>query len=258
MLSQNSIKYIRSLRIKKYRKIHNEFIAEGTKLVLDLLESSLIIMSLYATEDWISAYATKPGSISIQPQVVTKKELERISTLSTPGDVLAVVQIPEYIFDPEIPGKELVLMLEDINDPGNLGTIIRSADWFGFNHIICSQDSVDLFNPKTIQATMGSIARVKVYYENLQDVLNNITGEIPVYGTVLDGEDITTMSIKNNGLIILGNESRGLSDDILKFVKSRISIPPYNISKIKSSHAESLNVAMASTLICFVFRHKNH
>jgi TrmH family RNA methyltransferase len=256
MLSRNKIKHIGSLQIKKYRKIYHQFIAEGTTLILDLLGSDMEILEIFATENWIADHSDLLKESQFQVHQVTIKELKLISPLTTPGNVLAVIQIPERPFDPSVANRELIVMLDDISDPGNLGTIIRTADWFGINHIICSEPSVDLYNPKVVQATMGSIARVKVYYQNLIEILENIDTSIPIFGAVMNGEDLDKVTLNKHGFILLGNESRGISEKLLHFVKYKITIPPFGENDVK--HAESLNIAMASAIIFYNFRVKTY
>lgn len=254
MLSRNKIKHIGSLQIKKYRKIYKQFIAEGTKLVLDLYDSNMEILEVFATESWITDHYDLIKKSSVPFHQISIQELKLISPLTNPGNVLAVVTIPDHKFDPELANNELILMLDDISDPGNLGTIIRAADWFGIKHLICSEPSVDLYNPKVIQATMGSISRVNVYYQNLPEILENINKNVPVYGAVLDGISLNDSKINDHGIIILGNESRGITPNLLKFINQKITILPFISKHFK--HAESLNVAMASTIILYHFRNK--
>ncbi|HTX88446.1 MAG TPA: RNA methyltransferase, partial [Bacteroidales bacterium] len=190
MLSRNQIKFIRSLREKKHRELHRCFTAEGSTLVTDLLQSSFPVKEVLASREWISENQSLLSDTGIPLTQVTPAEMERITTLTTPSPVLAVAGITEPALPERIGETELVLMLDDIRDPGNLGTLLRIADWFGIRFVICSENTVDLFNPKVIQASMGSIARVSVGYRNLQEYLEAAGSSIPVFGTFLEGNNI--------------------------------------------------------------------
>lgn len=204
MLSRQQIRFITSLQIKKFRKEQQLFTAEGSKLVEELLRSRLVSHSVYAHEAWLQKNQSLIESKSIEAFAVTESELVRISAQKTANQAIAIFRIPDPQFDPETMSKEIVLMLDDINDPGNLGTILRTADWFGIQHIVCSHGTVDLFNPKTVQATMGSIARVNVYYLDLHDILNKI--KIPVYGALLKGKPLTEIKSLKNGVTPSGTK----------------------------------------------------
>jgi TrmH family RNA methyltransferase len=244
MISKNKIKHLNSLQLNKYRKIHKEFIAEGSKLVMDILGSELTVKSVYATKQWINEHSYLLNNTeSIE---ATREELKKISSLSTASDVFAVVGIPDISFSPENINSGHCLMLDGIRDPGNLGTIIRTADWFGITNIICSKDSVDAYNPKVVQSSMGSIARVRVYYEELAEVLRETADETMVYGTFMDGVNISEMSFEKKGIIIIGSEAHGISDALLPFINARIGIP-----SSASSKAESLNAAIATAIVCY-------
>ena len=229
ILSKNRIKYIRSLELKKIRKEEKVFLAEGPKLVGDVL-GYFPCKLLIATSDWLEEHPAVQAAEVIE---VTSEELSRTSLLKTPQQVLALFEQPEYEIDMEAIRNSLCLALDDIQDPGNLGTIIRLADWFGIEHIFCS--------PKTIQATMGGIARVKVYYTALPDLMHSL-GNVPVYGTLLDGENMYEQPLSKNGIIIMGNEGNGISPEIEKLVNRKLYIP------------ESLNVAIATAIVCAEFR----
>ena len=176
--------------------------------------------------------------------------MEQISALTTPNQVIGIFEIPAIKLNPESLKEELVLALDDIRDPGNLGTIIRIADWFGIKNILCSESCVDLFNPKVVQATMGSISRVNVCFGDLDRVLVKLKAYMPVYGSVLEGKDIYSLELSANGVILIGNESNGVSDSLLKLVSHEISIPNF------SSGADSLNAAIATAVICSEFRRR--
>jgi TrmH family RNA methyltransferase len=246
MLSKNAIKYIHSLTIKKYRGIHGKFIAEGPKLVSELAESNLLIYELYASEDWLKLNSSIISKVS-SVKSISVEELSKISSLSTPNQVLAVVDIPEREFEINIVNDSMVIILDDIRDPGNLGTIIRIADWFGLRHIVCSSNSVDTYNSKTVQASMGSIGRVNVYYSNLAEIMLKVPAVVPVYGAYLEGNPIYKETFAKNGLLVIGNEANGISNEIAKFITKKISIPAGDQSEV---HAESLNASIATAIIC--------
>jgi TrmH family RNA methyltransferase len=231
-------KYIQSLGQKKQRDEEGLFVAEGPKLVAELLVSSRgNIQEVYAVKEWIK----DNGHLHKVPVTeVSEAELEKISQLKTPNQVVAVVKKYET-GDTIVVSEKLSLVLDTIQDPGNLGTIIRIADWFGVEQIICSNDCADVYNPKVVQATMGSIARVKVFYADLPAWLRQQEG-IPVYATMLEGEDVTKMNPLKEGLIIVGNESKGISDEIVALVNKRITIP-------RKGKAESLNAAVALGIV---------
>ena len=248
MLSKNRIKYIRSLEMKKYRKAEKAFLAEGNKLVHDLL-GHFSCKLLVATTSWLEA---NPRLIAQETIEVSPEELSRASLLKTPQEVLAVFEIPSYTRDDTLPARSLCLALDDVQDPGNLGTIIRIADWFGITHIFCSQGTVDAFNPKTVQATMGALARVKVHYCSLPQLIESLT-DIPVYGTFLNGNIIYTESLSAHGLIVMGNEGKGVSLEVEKLINNKLYIPNYPQERETS---ESLNVAIATAVVCSEFRRR--
>lgn len=239
MVSKNQIKIITGLQQKKYRREHGLFIAEGIKVVQELLNSNFELQHLYTTE---------PLKIDINGEGVTEiteSELKKISTLTTPNTCLALFKIP---VQKEIVDDGLIMALDDVRDPGNLGTIIRLCDWFGIKQLVCSQQCADVYNTKVVQATMGSLARVNVVYTDLQQYLQQT--KLPVYGTFMDGENIYTSELPEKGVVIMGNEANGISLDIENEVKYRISIPRFgDIQK-----TESLNVATAAAIILSEFR----
>ena len=248
MLSKNKIKYIRSLELKKNRKEEQVFVAEGHKLVGDLL-GHFPCRLLVATRTWLDRNPKVQAEEIIE---VTPDELTRASLQKTPQEVLAVFDQPVYEMDASVASKELCLALDDVQDPGNLGTIIRLADWFGIEHIFCSQGTVDVYNPKTIQATMGALARVKLHYCHLPSLIASL-GDTPVYGTFLDGENMYGKELSSHGLIVMGNEGNGISDEVGKLVNERLYIPNYPPQRETS---ESLNVAIATSVICAEFRRR--
>lgn len=247
MLSKNRIKYIHSLELKKNRKNENVFLAEGHKLIADLLPR-FQCRFLVATSEWISRQASIPTTDIIE---VSEEELTRASLLKTPQEVLGVFEQPHYQIDHSLIDKSLSLALDDIQDPGNLGTIIRLADWFGIENIFCSPNTVDAYSPKTVQATMGAIARVKIHYHNLPELISSLKKNTPVYGTFLDGENFYEKELSNNGLIVMGNEGNGISKEVATLINQRLYIPNYPANRETS---ESLNVAIATAVVCAEFR----
>lgn len=247
-LSNQKIKLIHSLESKKRRKESRLFVAEGNKLVEDLFNAGMRCRYLFAVQSWLTNHTFH--SEEIIP--VTESELKKISSLKTPQDVLAVFHQPDYDAGQINPGKELVLMLDGIQDPGNLGTILRIADWFGIEHVVCSPETVDVFNPKTVQATMGALARVKVFYVSLIDFLEKEKSN-PVYGTFLDGSNIYLEKLSSNGIIIMGNEGKGISEELCLFITNKLFVPNFPPGRTTS---ESLNVASATSIICSEFRRR--
>lgn len=256
MLSKNQIRHIVALRNKKGREDRCQFIAEGHKLVTDLIESSFAITGIYADPSWIAVNLGKVKKKNIPVTETISREMKQISALSTPSPVLAVIEIPLPVEgSPRLPEDDLTLILDDIQDPGNLGTIIRVADWFGIENVVCSNTCVDVYNPKVVQATMGSIARVNVQYTDLAKFLRKMEGMLPVYGTYLDGENLfEQQNLSGKGVILIGNESRGISSSLDQFVSRRLFIPSFGISD--SGKAESLNASVATAIICAEFRKK--
>ena len=264
MISKNKIKYIRSLELKKNRNKEGKFVAEGFKVVDDLLDlqpADLIV----ATQEWLHG---KHFAAQTEVIEVTEEELKKVSFLQHPQQVLAVFkqdcsnalqdcsnaleEAKEKNFGfSKINTQELSLALDGVQDPGNLGTIIRIADWFGITHIYCSQDTADVYNPKVVQATMGSIARVKVEYGNLLALVESLPADVPVYGTLLDGDNIYQQQLENRGLIVMGNEGKGISPALAKKVNRRLLIPNFPEGR---ATADSLNVAIATAITCSEFR----
>jgi len=255
MISNNQVKFVQSLRQKKFRGIHGLFIAEGSKLVLDLINSPYKLKEVFANEQWVSEHRSILGAAQIPFTAVNEKEMTRISEFSSPGPVLAIVTIPPSGDPPSSIKDELVLVLDDIRDPGNLGTIVRIADWFGIRTIIGSENMVDLYNPKVVQATMGSIARVNVIYTNLVGLLNQLEDSQEVFGTFMSGENLYTCDLPSKGVIIIGNEANGISEKVSGLVKTRLRIPSFADSKAESA-PESLNAAVATAIVCAEFRRR--
>jgi RNA methyltransferase, TrmH family len=254
MLSKNKFKLIRSLASKKTRIETGLFIAEGEKLVSELLNSVFEVLYVIGTEEWFQVNPDLHFIHNIEKFVLDQKELNKLSSLKTPQNVICVVKIPEYKLNFSDLKNKLSLMLDTIQDPGNLGTILRIADWFGIDNVICTQSTVDLYNPKVVQATMGSISRVKVYYEDFGKTIPVIKSlGLPVYGTTLNGENIYEASLNNYGIIMMGNESKGIDKKWQQILDRRLFIPFYPIDR---QRPESLNVATATAIICSEFRRR--
>ena len=248
MINKNKIKFIRSLEKKKFRTESACFLAEGNKLIRDILPF-FECECLIAKRSWL---ATQGDVRAKELIIVEEDDIEKVSLLKTPQDVLAVFRQPHYVLDKATLKNELSLVLDGIQDPGNLGTIIRLANWFGINRLICSQDTADVYNPKTVQATMGAIARVQVFYVSLPDWLDEVE-DIPVYGTFLEGKNIYTEALSSSGLIVMGNEGKGISRQVEKRITRKLSIPNY---PPEAESTESLNVAVATAIVCSEFRRK--
>lgn len=252
MLSKNKIKLIRSLSIKKYRDAEQLFVAEGEKLVFDLLSTSLTLFEIFCTEELFGKIQDQ--SFIDKTSVVKKEELEKISSLKTVPNIIALFRIPESTFDPKNLGNDLSIVLDGVQDPGNLGTIVRLADWFGIKWIFCSRETADIFNPKAVQSTMGAIARVKLHYLELEQLFSEARKQnIPVYGTYLEGENLYTTSLSANGLIVMGNEGQGIQPQNEQFISRKLNIPPFPAGQDTS---ESLNVGVATAIVCSEFRRR--
>lgn len=239
MVSKNQIKLITSLHQKKYRKQHQLFIAEGKKVIEELLNANFELTQLFVKNDaHFDVHSSKTHAIS-------DAELKKISALTTPNDCLAVFRIPEI---KEIKTSGLILALDSVRDPGNFGTIIRLCDWYGIETLICSNETVDSFNPKVIQATMGSISRVNIVYTDLEKFISST--QLPVFGTFMDGENIYKSTLPSEGIIVMGNEANGISPVIEQLVSKRIAIPRFGTLQ----QTESLNVATATAIILSEFK----
>ena len=239
MVSKNQIKLITSLQQKKFRQTHKLFIAEGVKVIQEFLQSNFVLEHLYVTENiFIEVNETEKTLIS-------EADLKKITCLSTPNNCLALFRIPER---KNTENLGLIVALDDVRDPGNLGTIIRLCDWFGVTEIICSEQTVDVYNPKVIQATMGSIARVYVSYLNLENYIKDTN--LPVFGTFMDGKNVYNETLPQNAILILGNEGNGISKQLEDLVSNKISIPRFG----NLQQTESLNVATATAIFLSEFR----
>ena len=267
MISISRLKLIRSLKQKKYRDQHGLYLAEGDKVVTELMgqtgnigpagtsqDTGHPIEELFATPDWIRSHRDLVAAVGIRVNEATPRELKKASNMVTPQQVLALVRIPEASLDPSALAGEPVLGFESVRDPGNLGTIIRTADWFGIRHLVCTPDSVDLFNPKVVQATMGAMTRVKVHYLDPLELLDTpALKEKPVCGTFLDGENIYEATLPEHPMILFGNESRGLSSRLGQRVGLRLLIPSFTGNRTGS---ESLNLASSVAVVCSEFRRR--
>lgn len=251
MISRNQQKYISSLEQKKNRKKDNVFVAEGFKIVGELLQAGYKPRMIVGTEEWMDKAPTLPDGTTCV--TVTEEELRKTSFLQHPQQVLGIFDIPggTDIPDSDWIRRHLCIALDGVQDPGNLGTIIRIADWFGIDTIICSNTTADAYAPKVVQATMGSISRVKVVYTDLVAWLKGLDNDIPVYGTLLDGENIYARQLTPNGIIVMGNEGNGISADVRELVNNRLLIPSFPPER---PTAESLNVAIATAITVAEFR----
>ncbi len=251
MISQNKIKLINSLNKKKFRDQTRLFIAEGEKLVFDLLHSKIKIIEIFLRDDW-QPFEDIPSEITCAK--ITAQQLKKITQLKTPPTIIALCEIPLNSMEAIDFQHRLTLALDDIQDPGNLGTIIRLADWFGITHIVCSQNTVDAYNPKVVQATMGAIARVELHYTNLQDFLaTKSKNNIPIYGTFLNGDNIYIQELSKYGIIVMGNEGKGISPAIAQQINKKLLIPSFSGS---AAHSESLNVSMATGIVLSEFKRR--
>ncbi|WP_297928344.1 RNA methyltransferase [uncultured Coprobacter sp.] len=247
MLSKNKIKFIHSLELKKTRQETGCFVAEGNKLVNDTMRS-FDCRLLVATASWLEGHSELKAEEIIE---VSSEEIKKASLLKTPQDVIAVYRIPDYSINFECLAERLSIALDMVQDPGNMGTIIRLADWYGIENVFCSLGCADVYNPKTVQATMGALARVKVCYVDLKDLFEKV--KIPVYGTFLNGEDIYKSELTSHGIIVMGNEGKGISGNLERYISKRLFIPNYPQGR---ETTESLNVAVATAVVCAEFRRR--
>jgi TrmH family RNA methyltransferase len=249
MITQRQIKEIVALRQTKFRRELRLFFAEGFKLNRDLLLNGFTPVMLFAIKAWSEKHPSD-ASFFKGLELISESEMARISSLSNPSPVLGVFRIPEnriISFDFK---DRLIVALDDIADPGNMGTIIRTADWFGIRELVCSPGCVDVFNPKVVQATMGSIARVKITIANLKDWLPSL--DAPIYGTLLDGQDLYKSKLSSHGVIIIGNESRGINPDLFPYITNKLRIP----EGLSGTQAESLNASVAAAIVFAEFNRR--
>lgn len=246
MLSKSQIRFINALHQKKARKEEGLFIAEGIKSVTEFLQSDYIVDTVF----YIPDAAAKMAKFlrNIKAVEISREELKKISILTTPQDVLALIRIPEKVkINPADFKNTFTLVLDGIQDPGNFGTIIRSADWFGFPAVICSEDTVEAYNPKAVQAAMGSLSRMKVHYTNLPDFFKQST--LPVFQALLNGKSIYETDFGNEGFVVIGNEGNGISRSAQEIPHISVTIPAFG-------NAESLNAAIAASLFCYEIKRK--
>ena len=244
MLSKNTVKFIKSLHQKKFRNLENRFLVEGEKSVLEVMDSVFSVETLVATPDFIKRNQKSLINFSGQLYEVTQNQLENLGTYKSNKDALVIVEKKKNEgFDPE--PDELILALDDVKDPGNLGTILRIADWYGIKKVLLSLESAEVYNPKVIQSSMGSFTRIKWAYGSLSEAFDR--WKVPVYGAFLEGENIHQMKSLEPGVLLMGNESKGISEGVLNYVSKKVTIPAYG-------HAESLNVAVATAILVDNFK----
>ena len=241
-LSKNNIKLITSLQQKKYRQKYKLFVAEGIKVVKELLDSELEVYQIYCTDETLNF-----NNSSLSVFIITEDELRKISTLKTPNKVLALFKIPEK---KEVNHSDFVLALDGVNDPGNLGTIIRLCDWFGVTKLVCSLNTVDCYNPKVVQATMGSLTRVNVVYTDLPDYIENV--DVPVYTADMDGTNVYESALPDKAVLVMGNEANGISAEVNAKVSHKLTIPRFG----EIQQTESLNVATATAILLSEFKRR--
>lgn len=239
MLSKSQSKLITSLYQKKYRNKHQLFIVEGIKAVNEFLNSDFNLHSLFCT----SSFSHQLSEDKIE--IISDSELKKISSLKNPNEVLALFQISEI---KPIDSSSFTVVLDGINDPGNLGTIIRLCDWFGVTQLVCSKDTVDCFNPKVVQATMGSLARIDIQYTDIIEFLSK--ADLPIYTAMMDGKNVYQKTLEKEAILVMGNEANGISDDVLKLITRKISIPRFG----DLQQTESLNVATATAILLSEFK----
>lgn len=247
-MTKKEITDIRRLSQKKHREEQGCFVAEGVKAIREMLQAGLSLRKLYVISQ--TPNDILPGLLP--SELISEQEMQKISFLQTPSGYFAIFELPNRNPHFRIAPKELTLALDCIQDPGNLGTIIRLADWFGISTIVCSESTVDCYNPKVVQATMGAIARVSIVYTNLTDVLTAAREHfIPIYGTFMEGENIYTANLSGEGVLVMGNEGSGISSEIASLITDRITIPSF-----KKENVESLNVAIATSICCSEFKRR--
>jgi RNA methyltransferase, TrmH family len=255
MISKNKAKFIISLQRKKTRDEERLFVIEGDKLVREFLASKLAVHTLVAKPEFLSSLTNElTRSVSVVEEA-SYEELKLVSSLKTPHNALAIIPMPELKIDILLVLKQLCAALDCIQDPGNFGTIIRAAGWFGIKNIVCSPDCVDVYNPKVIQASMGALMHVNVFYYDLKELLKaTVANDIPVFGTLLEGKPIYSHKLDNKGIILLGNESKGISDDLIPFITDKIMIPKFSTVR---HGIDSLNVGMAASVVFSEFMRRS-
>lgn len=247
MISKGKIGSIKLLHQKKHRDVEQKFIVEGTKSCLEVFHSSLEVLETFVTQNWLAENGTS-SPLSDTFELISPKEMESISCLSTPPEILSIVKTPSYSIS-EFKKEKPIIALDNVRDPGNLGTIIRTADWFGIDQMFCSEHCVEFTNPKVIQATMGSFSRVKIVYGNLIEFLKEIPNR-KKFGMFMEGTPIETISFDGNEILIIGSESHGISEEVTQLITQKIHIPNYHNS---INGAESLNASMAAGILLYQF-----
>lgn len=249
MISKAKIKLIRSLERKKYRVATGMFVAEGGKLVEELL-GVFACEILIATNEWLDAHG---GVVADEVVSVTDDELHSVSFMQAPQQVMGVFRQREVVIDWDTLPSKLTLVLDGVQDPGNMGTIVRIADWFGVTDVVCSAQCADIYNPKTVQATMGALARVRVHYVALPEFLDQLPNDVPVYGTLLDGENMYEADLTPNGILVMGSEGMGITPEVRERITQSLYIPSY---AVQGAGSESLNVGVATAVVCAEFRRR--
>jgi TrmH family RNA methyltransferase len=257
MLSKNKIKYLSSLSDKKARLETLSFLVEGEKMVFELINSGFKVISLLYTQKMGALIKSLPLSSETELIEISEEEASKISTQKSPQGIFALASIPEEFYSKDFSvDNELTLALHDVQDPGNLGTIVRTADWFGIKQIICSRNTVDILNPKVLQSTMGAVFRVKIFYTDLLDRIKKIkkeSPEIPIMAAILEGENLYKNTLPTKGILMMGNESKGLSDELIELSTHKITIPRFGNS---ANSSESLNVSVATAIIMAELRRR--
>ena len=246
-LSKSKLKYLRSLKLKKFRQKYDNFVVEGDKIVSELLQSnSLEIEGIFARKEWIDSNSHLLYTYSSITQEVSEPDLKKITLFNTPSQVFVVVRQPQQVLSDDLITNQFTLYLDDIQDPGNLGTIFRISDWFGISTVICSEQCVDQYNHKVIQSSMGAFLRIQVVRASFDEIYTKYPN-IPYYGTVLEGNNVFEEKFSKKGIVVIGNEGKGISDKIKAKLTHKIAIP-----KGKNGGAESLNAAVATGIVCAV------
>ncbi len=253
MLTRNEIHFLRDLRDQAARKKEQCFLVEGPKMISELLQSSFQIREIFGLPEWLETHQTRLKELNIPSRLVSPSELERFSAFTTPNQVVALVSFPPVAMNWKKITGGLTLVLDGIQDPGNLGTLLRIADWYGISQVICSTGSVDLYNPKTVQATMGSLFRVQVFYEDLVDFLRDLPSDLEVYGATLNGTDIRDQEIHDKAVLVIGSESHGISTEVETLLTHKVRIPSFSTPG-EGQGPESLNAAVAAGILCHEFR----
>ena len=249
MLSKNRLKYIQSLKQKKFRQMYNNFVVEGEKMATEIIQhQGLTIEGIFALDSWITANQRLLTKYDDVLHLISQKDLDRISSLKTPNQILVVCKVPTYRLDLPTINNSLTLFLDDLQNPGNMGSILRIADWYGLPYIFCSKNCVDIYNPKVIQASMGAFLRVKIVSTDFSSLLEKCPN-LPSFAAVLEGEDVFKADLPKNGMLIIGNEGAGVSEKIKGQATHLIRIP-----KGENGGAESLNAAVATGILCAVLQ----